>query len=144
MHQTISAYVPANSLNCDKPDESGKPEGQQKGYELAECSLHQEAHLRRAQFGFKAFVPGAHESAATRLSRAQCKTSYCPAASSQSSPTRSNHVCTLVHNTVKSLAHICSSTTSTMFSEPCFKQTHTARQRLIKRKGYYFGFLGTN
>ena len=46
--------------------------------------------------------------------------------------------------TVRSLAPICSSTTSTMFSEPCFKQTHTAKQKLIKRKDYCVGFLGTS
>ena len=49
-----------------------------------------------------------------------------------------------VHCTVRSLAPICSSTPNTMFSELCFKQTHTARQRLIKRKGFHFGFLGTS
>ena len=46
--------------------------------------------------------------------------------------------------TVKSLAPICSSLTSTMFSEPCFRQTHTARHRQIKRKYYLVRCQGTN
>ena len=37
------------------------------------------------------------------------------------------------------MATLCSSTTITIFSEACFKQTHTARQRLIMRKGYHVG-----
>ena len=45
---------------------------------------------------------------------------------------------------VRSLAPICSKTTSTMFSKPCLEQTHTARLRLFKRKGYYVGCLGTS
>ena len=46
-----------------------------------------------------------------------------------------------VQDTVRSLAPICSSTTSTMFLESFFRQTHTARQRLINRNGYYVGLL---
>ena len=43
----------------------------------------------------------------------------------------------VAESTVRSLAQICSSTTSTMFAEPCFQQSHTAKQRLIMRKDYY-------
>ena len=46
----------------------------------------------------------------------------------------------IVMHTVRSLAPICSSTTITMFSELCFKQTHTARRRLIQRKDYNVQF----
>ena len=46
-----------------------------------------------------------------------------------------------VSHTVKSLGPICSSTTSTMFSEPYLKQTHRARERKIKRKKMYVWFL---
>ena len=53
-------------------------------------------------------------------------------------------VYTTLNYTLRSLTPICSSTTSTMFSEPCFKQTHTARQRLIKRKDSNVGFLVTS
>ena len=45
--------------------------------------------------------------------------------------------------TVKSLAPICSSTPLTMFSEPCFRQTNTARHSQIKRKDYPVIFSGT-
>ena len=37
----------------------------------------------------------------------------------------------LVSLTVRSLTSICSSLTSTMFSEPILRQSHTARQRQI-------------
>ena len=46
--------------------------------------------------------------------------------------------------TVKSLAPICSSTTTTTFSEPCFRQSHTARHTQIKKKDFPVGFLGTH
>ena len=42
----------------------------------------------------------------------------------------------LPDGTVKLLASICSSTTSTMFSEPSFMKTHTARHRHISMKDY--------
>ena len=47
-------------------------------------------------------------------------------------------------DTVRSLAPICSITTSTQFSEPCLKQTHTATERLIKQKYHNVEFLGTH
>ena len=46
--------------------------------------------------------------------------------------------------TVKFLAPSCSSFTSTMFSEPIFRQTHTARNRLINMKDYPVQFQGTH
>ena len=49
-----------------------------------------------------------------------------------------------LYNTVKCLAPICSSTTSTIFLKLCLKQTHTARQRIKNGKGYYVRFLGTS
>ena len=48
-----------------------------------------------------------------------------------------------IYPTVRSLAPICSSTTSTTFLEPCFKQSHRARHKLIKRKDFPVRFLGT-
>ena len=46
--------------------------------------------------------------------------------------------------TVISLAPICRSTTSTLFSEHFFRQSHTARDRQIKRKDCPIGLLGTS
>ena len=46
--------------------------------------------------------------------------------------------------TVRSLAPICSSLTSTMFSELILRQSHTARQRQINGKEYSVSFLGPN
>ena len=45
-------------------------------------------------------------------------------------------------HTVRSLAHIYSSLTSTMFSEPILRQSHTSRQRKINGKKYSVSFLG--
>ena len=45
-------------------------------------------------------------------------------------------------NTVRSLAPICSSLTSTIFSEPILRQSHTARQRQINGNKYSVSFLG--
>ena len=60
---------------------------------------------------------------------------------------RGNHgdvlYCTVLC-TVKFLAPIWRQTTSLMFSEPCFRQTHTARHRQIKRKYYPVKVLGTS
>ena len=50
--------------------------------------------------------------------------------------------CSTVQDTVRSLAPICSSSTSTMFSEPCLKHTHTVRQRQMKMNYYNVGFPG--
>ena len=44
--------------------------------------------------------------------------------------------------TVKSLAHMCSSTISTRFTGPILWQTHIARQRQIKSQEYPVTFLG--
>ena len=46
--------------------------------------------------------------------------------------------------TVKSLASICRSLTSTMFSEPILRQSHTARQRQLNGKEYSVSLLGSN
>ena len=45
---------------------------------------------------------------------------------------------------VTSLASICSSTTSTLFSKHLFRQSHTCRDRQIKRKDCCVGVLGTS
>ena len=45
-------------------------------------------------------------------------------------------------HTVRSLALVCSSLTSTIFSEPILRQSHTARQRQINSNKYSVSFLG--
>ena len=46
--------------------------------------------------------------------------------------------------TLRSLAHTCSSTNNTLFSEHFFRQSHTARERQIKRKYCPIVLLGTH
>ena len=46
--------------------------------------------------------------------------------------------------TVRSLAPICRSTTSTLFSEHFFRQSHTARERKIKRTYFAIRLLGAS